>query len=161
MNAIQLLTEQHDELDALFAKLDKAKGSRAKASCFAELADKLAAHATIEEKIFYPAIKSDRTEDKLAESLEEHLSVKRLLADLVALSPSHDAFEPKVKVLKEQLEHHNHKEEENELFPQVRKMLAAEQLDALGGEMMSLYVSLLASSPRLDVASETDAAAPL
>ena len=42
-------------------------------SSSSELADKLAAHAAIEEKLFYPAVMTDDTEDKLLEATEEHL----------------------------------------------------------------------------------------
>ena len=58
------------------------------------------------------------------ESLEEHLSMKRLLADLLALSPADETFQPKCKVLQEQARHH-HKEEEEHLFPKVRQLLDA------------------------------------
>jgi len=49
LNALDLLTEQHAEIDALFEVLERGAGDRQAA--FVELADKLAAHATIEEKL--------------------------------------------------------------------------------------------------------------
>ena len=52
------------------------------ARLLAEVGDELTVHIASEEEIFYPAVRAKRTEDVLLESLEEHLSLKRLLADL-------------------------------------------------------------------------------
>ena len=160
MDAISLLREQHDEVDDLIEKIESAEGDE-KEALFIELADKLAAHATIEEKIFYPAVMAKQTEEILLESVEEHLSVKRVLADLLELSPDDDTFDAKLSVMKEQLEHHAHEEEEDELFPKVKKLLGKDQLEALGGEMASMFQELLAQSPRKNVPAETEEAAPL
>jgi hemerythrin superfamily protein len=161
MNALELLTQQHAEVDALLGKLEKAKDAGKKQTLFTELADKVAAHATIEEKLFYPAVNSKRTEDMLAEAVEEHLSVKRLIADLLDLDPADSAFDAKISVMKEQLEHHAHEEEEGELFPKVKKMMDGEQLESLGEDMESMFMTLMEGSPRLEVPSETEAAAPI
>ncbi len=81
-----------------------------------ELADNLAAHAAIEERIFYPAAYGDNTRDLLEEAVEEHLALKRVIADLIKMGPSDDYFDAKIAVLKEQVAHHV-EEEEKELFP--------------------------------------------
>ena len=160
MDALSLLTEQHEEVDDLIEKIESADGDE-KEALFTELADKVAAHATVEEKIFYPAVMAKQTEDILLESVEEHLSVKRVLADLLELSPDDDKFDAKLSVMKEQLEHHAHEEEEGELFPKVKKLLSKDELEALGGEMVAMFEELLAKSPRKNVPAETGAAAPL
>ncbi len=161
MNAIELLMEQHKEVDALIAKLEKAEDSDTKQELFDELADKVAAHATIEEKLFYPAVNAKRTEELLAESVEEHLAIKRVIADLLEMDPDDAQFDAKISVMKEQLEHHAHDEEEGELFPKVRKALDKDTLEALGGEMLAMFETLMEGEPRLSVPSETDAAAPI
>jgi hemerythrin superfamily protein len=161
MNAIDLLVEQHDEVEALFDELESATSPERKAELFARLADNLAAHAKIEEAIFYPAVREKQTEAILLESTEEHLSIKRLLADLLELDPGDDRFDAKLEVMKEQVDHHAREEEEGELFPKVRKLLDSNELDGLGGEMLSLFESLLEQQPRSLVPAETDAAAPL
>lgn len=159
MNAIQLLTMQHDEVDALIAKLEKSKDSKVKRETFATLADNLAAHVAIEEKLFYPAVVAKKTEEMLHEAVEEHLAVKRLLADMLALSVTDDQFEAKLSVMKEGLEHHNHKEEEGELFPEVRTLLSSEELIALGSEMLAMFEQLMTSDPRKQIPEETTRAA--
>jgi hemerythrin superfamily protein len=161
MDAISLLSEQHDEVDELIERLEASDDADDKQAIFTELADKVAAHATIEEKIFYPAVMAKQTEDILLESVEEHLAVKRVLADLLKLSPDDEQFDAKLSVMKEQLEHHAHEEEEGELFPKVRKLLGKDELEALGGEMASMFEELMTRSPRKNVPGETGAAAPL
>jgi hemerythrin superfamily protein len=159
MNAIELLVTQHRRMEAALKSLLEIDGDR-RARLFGETADELISHVLIEEEHFYPAVRARRTEDILLESLEEHLSLKRLVADLVALSADDPRFEPKVHVLKEQAEHH-HREEEEKLFPKVAKMLSAEELDALGASMASAQAALLVGHPReRAVAQAADAAPP-
>src|SRR3982751_5852381 len=130
MNAIDLLKKQHEEAKELLSALEEAEVEE-KEELFEKLADALAMHAAIEEKHFYPATKDDRTEELLQEAVEEHLSVKRLIADLLEMSPADAQFDAKVKVLREQVEHHI-EEEEGELFPKVKKAHEAQELDDLG-----------------------------
>jgi nucleotide-binding universal stress UspA family protein len=106
-------------------------------------------------------VKARRTEDILLESLEEHLSLKRLIADLLALAPSERTFEAKFKVLKEQAEH-QHKEEEEHLFPKVRTLLDASEREELGSEMLAHQEQLRQEGePRANVLHDTAAAARL
>ena len=160
MNAIELLKTQHQEVKKLFKKIEKAEGDE-KLDLFEQLADDLAVHATIEEKHFYPATRSARTEELLQEAVEEHLSVKRIIADLLEMSPDDAQFDAKVTVLEEQVEHHV-EEEETELFPKVQKMLKAEELEDLGVVMEDMAEELKAGgAPRQQVPAETGSAAPL
>lgn len=161
MNAVELLIDQHRQIESRMREWMSSDDAARRAVLFAEVGDHLTVHMASEERVFYPAVKAARTEDVLLESLEEHLSLKRLLADLVALDVGDKTFEPKFEVLKEQTEHH-HREEEDDLFPKVRRMLDGARLDALGDEMLALQKSLRrAGDPREAVAEQTDRAAPL
>jgi len=159
MGAIEMLKKQHREVEKLFAKFDALGDAAAKSKqrVFNEIADALAMHATIEEKHFYPAVKAKRTEDILLEALEEHLSVKRIIADLLKLEPGDDTFDAKVKVLKEQVEHHV-EEEETDLFPKVKKLLTAAELATLQTQMEATWHVLERGQPRNAVPRETEAA---
>ena len=161
MNAIALLKAQHKEVDELLEAIEKGRSMDLKKSRFEELANKLAAHAAIEERIFYPAVMAKQTEEILLESVEEHLSIKRVLADMLELDVDDDQFDAKLSVMKEQLEHHAHEEEEKELFPKVQKAFEKEELEALGGEMLTLFEELMEGQPSRAVPGETDQAAPL
>jgi len=158
-NAIDLLIEQHRQLESLLATLLHAAENE-RAPALARAADLLMSHVTVEEKYFYPAVHARRTEGILLESLEEHLSLKRIVADLLALAVDDVHFEPKSHVLKEQCEHH-HKEEEEHLFPKVRAILDPTQLAKLGHEMQLAQRSLLEHEARELAAGETSEAAPL
>ena len=161
MDAVDLLVRQHREMEARMDEVLSASDDTAVKTLFNQVADLLTVHIASEEEVFYPAVKAKRTEDTLLESLEEHLSLKRLLADLLALEPSDATFEPKFKVLKEQAEHH-HEEEEEHLFPKVVKLIDSNQREALGAEMAALQRHLDAEGdPRESVSGQTDAAAPL
>jgi hemerythrin superfamily protein len=161
MNAVDLLIDQHHQIESRMRQLLAAEQRAERAKLFTRVGDHLTVHIASEEQVFYPAVKAARTEDVLLESLEEHLSLKRLLADLVAMNADDETFEPKFEVLREQTEHH-HREEEDDLFPKVRRMLDERRLGALGDEMLALQKSLRrAGDPRETVVDETDRAAPL
>lgn len=162
MNALDLLKKQHEEVSKLFKKYDKLgeDAGEEKQELFEQIADRLAAHATIEEKFFYPSIKSEGTEDIVREALEEHLSVKRLISDLLDMEPDDEAFDAKIQVLREQIEHHV-EEEEDDMFKKVRKECSKEQLEDLGLQMEDEYEELMDREPRLQVPEETGSAAPL
>jgi len=160
VDGIALLKTQHQEVKGLFKRLEKAEEDENQ-DLFEQLADALAVHAAIEEKHFYPATKNARTEELLQEAVEEHLSAKRLIADLMEMSPEDPQFDAKVAVLEEQIEHHV-EEEEKELFPKVRKMIGKEELEDLGMVREDMAEELKASgAPRGSVPAETGSAAPL
>jgi len=161
MNAVDLLVSQHRRLEASLQHVLEVEDHDTRARRFAEVGDLLTVHIASEEELFYPAVRARRTEGILLESLEEHLSLKRLLSDLLALSPAEQTFEPKFKVLKEQSEHHHEEEEEN-LFPKVRQLLDDAELEALGTRMAGLQQRLQnEGEPREAVSEQTEKAAPL
>jgi hemerythrin superfamily protein len=161
MNAIELLMSQHRDVEKLFAALPAAKTAKQAQQIFVELADALAIHATIEEQVFYPESRQTRTQELLLDSVEEHLSVKRLLADLLHVEPGDPSFAAKCRVLEDQVQHHVEKEE-TELFPEVRRLLDDDVLEELGDKMEAIAAQLQAeSTPRVRITEETAAAAPL
>lgn len=161
MNAVDLLISQHRELEARMNKTKEAQDPATIDRLLAQVGDHLAVHLASEEELFYPAVRARRTEDILLESLEEHLSLKRLLADLLQLRPDERTFEAKFKVLAEQTVHH-HKEEEEDLFPKVRKLVEPAQLEELGLRMKEMQDTMQsAGRPRDGVVDETGKAAEL
>ncbi len=163
MNAIKFLEQQHRQVEELFEKFEKASdgAKKTRQQLCKQISDQLAIHAEIEEKIFYTATKDARTEELLHEAVEEHLSAKRIIADLVEQEPEDEVLEAKMKVLKEQVEHHVD-EEEKELFPKVKKLLDAERLEELGEEMQEMAEELMdEGDARMEVPGQTDSAAPI
>lgn len=124
-DAIKLLTADHREVKALFQQYQEMVDHEAENQEKQEIADQiclmLTVHAQIEEELFYPAAKEAIKEpDLVNEANVEHASAKDLIAQIQESDPSDEMYDAKVKVLGEYIDHHV-KEEEGELFPQVRK----------------------------------------
>ena len=161
MNAIEMLKKQHREVAKLFERFEQAKSADGRQQLFEQIADKLAIHATIEERHFYPSVRNKATDDLLLESVEEHLEMKRVIADLLRLDADDENFTAKVKVLQEDVEHHVH-EEETELFPKVAQSIDEEILEAIAAQMEETQSELLdEGNPRDAIPEETDEAAPI
>lgn len=140
-DAIALLKEDHRTVEKLFKDFEEAKGDGRKETLARRICLELTIHTKIEEEIFYPACEGKIEEDLLKEAYVEHDAAKLLMAEIEAGNgQSDDFFDAKVQVLGEQIEHHV-KEEETELFPQVRK--ADLDLDALGEQLAERKKELL------------------
>ena len=140
-DAIALLKDDHRAVEKLFKDFEAAKGEGRKETLARRICLELTIHTKIEEEIFYPACEGKIDEDMLKEAYVEHDAAKLLMAEIQAGNgQSDDFFDAKVQVLSEQIEHHV-KEEETELFPQVRK--ADLDLDALGEQLAERKKELL------------------
>ena len=95
MNAIKLLKQQHREVKKLFNEAKDAPPASLR-KLADQISDKLAIHAAIEEHHFYPSAMAEKTEEILRESVEEHLGVKRIIADLLQDDPSDPQFRAKI-----------------------------------------------------------------
>ena len=160
-DALELLRDQHDETLDLFERIEDSADTDERLALFRELADKIAAHSTIEEKLFYPSVMSARTNKLLVEATEEHLAVKRVLADMLELEPSNEHWLAKLIVLRDEFRHHAKDEEEHQLFPIVRKELDADQRAGLGNDLLAMFEDLVEHEPRNQVPNETSRAAEL
>jgi hemerythrin-like domain-containing protein len=163
MNAIQVLKEQHREVETMFKGFERASELERKVELFNALADALALHATIEEKVFYPAVKLKDTEGLLQEAVQEHLQAKQIIAEILEDEENLDAvwMDDRVSTLEESVLHHV-EEEENELFPKVQRLFVREELEQIGEEMERLYVDLMdEEAPRSRIPAEADQPAPL
>jgi hemerythrin-like domain-containing protein len=158
MNAITLLKKQHQEVRDLFARYDAADSSNEKEAIIQDLADNVAAHMTIEEQMFYPTVFESADEAMHTRSVEEHATVKRILADLLSMSPDDNDYDDKVTMLQEHIEVHV-EEEESETFKLARKELSAEALKQLGEEMKMLFDEEMANNPS-DALSQQNMATP-
>lgn len=134
-DAVALLKEDHRTLEDLFEQFAKASGDGRKRKLATEICTELSIHAQIEEEIFYPACEGKVEEDLLKEAFVEHDGAKLLIAEIIAGEPSDDFYDAKVKVLKEEIEHHVQEEEKRMegLFSQARK--AELDMDALGQQL--------------------------
>ncbi|MGZ8288785.1 MAG: hemerythrin domain-containing protein [Telluria sp.] len=143
MDAIALLTEDHEKVKAMFEQYESL-GDRAhttKQKLAMQICTELTKHATAEEEIFYPAVReaSKENEDLVDEATVEHASAKDLIAQIMSMDSTEELYDAKVKVLGELIDHHV-QEEEGEMFPKARKakldlMALGEQLQARKDEI--------------------------
>ena len=139
-DAIRVLTEDHRQVEELFVRFEKTGDGahKRRQDLVQRITEALSVHASIEEEIFYPAVRrfvADAGDDVL-EALEEHHLVKLTLAELEVMDPGHERYAAKVTVLIENVRHHV-EEEEGQLFPAVRKSLDTAQLREIGGELLA------------------------
>jgi hemerythrin superfamily protein len=133
MHALTLLKTDHRKVEELFEQIEKTDSKAKKQQVMKKIITELSVHASIEEQLFYPVVRESikSEEETVLEALEEHHVVKWLLAELEKMTPSDERFDAKVKVLKEIVQHHV-EEEENEIFPKVRKHMDRKMMNDMG-----------------------------
>lgn len=136
MDAISLLTADHNRVRGLFARFQAAHEAEVTAEMTelaAKIIEELDVHTRIEEEIFYPTVGQvdDELHESVTEGVEEHHVAKTLIQELRGLTPGDDTWAAKMKVLIESVEHHAG-EEESELFPETRKAFDEAALQSLG-----------------------------
>ena len=116
-----LLKKDHAKVKDMFDQFEQAKDSRTKARLIQETLRELDVHATVEERLIYPAIREEiDAEDIMDEALEEHHVAHVLINELKRMTPSDERYEAKFTVLGENIKHHV-KEEEGTMFPEAEK----------------------------------------
>ena len=139
MDAIALLTADHNRVKGLFSLFKSAKEADDSAR-MQQVADRifenLDVHASIEESTFYPraSAASEKVQELVNEGVEEHNVVKNLISECRSIEGGSETWVAKVTVLIENVEHHA-EEEESEMFPKVRSALGAEGLKELGEQL--------------------------
>ncbi len=133
--ATDLLVHQHRLVEELFERLESPKKDFDKT--LRKLADDLSAHISIEEQLFYPAVRKLNPE-LILEGLEEHAMGRFALQRLLGTRASNQSLKARLKALKELMTNHHH-EEERDLFPKVRRAMPNAVLDKLGAKMLKLF----------------------
>jgi hypothetical protein len=132
LNAVALLKADHRAVEELFEKYQNAHGHEQKAKIARQICLELLMHSTIEEEIFYPAVRGEIEDDTLDRAYVEHDGAKLLIAELLEGDPGDEFYDAKVKVLSEEILHHVHEEEKRNdgMFTQARD--AGVDLEELG-----------------------------
>jgi hemerythrin superfamily protein len=120
-DAIAMLKADHKKVSDLFEQFDKTRSATRKKAIVAEICTELTVHTTLEEEIFYPAVKAALKDKELVpEANVEHASVKDLIAQVEGVEPDGEMYDARVRVMGEFVKHHV-KEEQNEMFPKAQK----------------------------------------
>ncbi|HZN43490.1 MAG TPA: hemerythrin domain-containing protein [Actinomycetota bacterium] len=146
MDAITLLKDDHDRLKKLLNELDATteRGVKTREQLLGRVKDELTVHESIEEEIFYPALKEHpKTKEITLEAYEEHHVVDMVMKEIEGLPFDDERWGAKFTVMKENIEHHI-EEEEGQMFKQARQVFEEEELEALGERMAARKEQLAA-----------------
>ncbi len=140
-NAIVSLKADHKKVKDLFKKFESARDRRVKRTIVAEALEELGIHATLEEELFYPAVRAaiKDKEGMMEEADEEHHVAKVLIAELEGMNGTESHYDAKFTVLAENVRHHI-KEEEGEMLPKAQKTRI--DFTALGEQMLERKAAL-------------------
>jgi hemerythrin superfamily protein len=134
MDLFELIEAAHRKVETIFSEIEKTNGSKKLDQYFNQLYKELNVHAQTEELTLYPAMRDhDDIKELVNEAEEEHTEVKVLLEQMKSLDVTSSEFKEKISTLKEAVQHHV-QEEENEVFPKVRKSMSDEELKQLAKE---------------------------
>ena len=116
-----MLKQDHKEVTGMLEQAIESKDP----SQFPKVKKMLEVHMEGEEKFFYPILRNKDKEGML-EAYEEHSVGKRLLSEIEGTQRGNERCIPRIKVLKEVLDHHI-EEEESEIFDEAREILNDQQ----------------------------------
>jgi hemerythrin-like domain-containing protein len=122
-DAIALLKQDHRAVEALFKQFENSDDESEQSELATRVCNMLKVHTQIEEELFYPQAKDaldDEDDEMVYEAEIEHGSAKELIGKLEGMTPEDEHFKATFTVLSEYVKHHV-KEEENELFPSLRR----------------------------------------
>lgn len=154
MDALSLLSEDHQKVKKLMAEIEKTteRGVKTRETLFGKLLTELTIHEQIEEQIFYPEVKDRATtkqlEELVTEPYEEHHFVDTVKAEIQDTPLDAEEWAAKFKVMKENVEHHAFEEEEGKMFPKVRKAFSKTELEDMGTRMAELKQQLMENIPQ-------------
>jgi len=107
------------------------------------ICDALEIHATLEEEIFYPAMRNiDNGEPVLLKSVPEHNEMRRLIGELRATPATDVRHEQLLHELMRDVIHHV-ADEETVLLPHAERLLGKDRLSELGVAMTKRRVELV------------------
>ena len=150
-DAISLLKADHRKVEGLFERYEKSRSKSVKAELAREIGLELSVHMTIEEELFYPAIKGTVEEEIYNEAYVEHDGAKVLIAEILSGAPDHDFYDAKVKVLSEMIKHHVKEEEQRGgMFAQAKDDGDVD-LAELGAAMAARKIALAAQMKSVGV----------
>jgi hemerythrin superfamily protein len=138
MDVIELLSDQHRQVESLFEQFQRATDAGIKASIARDIIVLLSKHSGVEEVDVYPVIKREVGEAAAGSLTHEHQELKQILADIEGAEPGSADFDQKVAKARLAVQEHV-AEEEGQVFPLLRQRVSAERLDGLAEAVMARW----------------------
>src|SRR5262245_11952802 len=143
MNGIDILKKDHRLVEQLFAEFLQAEDSQEERErIFQQIERELSAHTEAEEKVFYPAVQAE-IPDQVDEALQEHMTVSKLLAELLEMEFDDEEFDSKfVAMMKVVQQHVEEEEREGGMMDVAERTLGKELLDAMGKHIEAIKLDI-------------------
>ncbi len=147
LDAIEILLQDHREVEALFRDFEHARkaGGAVTAQLISDACDELIIHDKLETDIFYPAVReaadTEEIEDLLDDAEDDHDDTLELIEAIEDLDADDTTRDAQFAALAEQVTRHVGEEESN-LFPHVRNLKSID-LIALAAEMKARRCELM------------------
>ena len=133
----------HSHVMTTFHQYTKDKRPSVKKALAETICDALEIHATLEEEIFYPAMRPKAHDQKVMEKSEpEHDEMRRVIAELRRTDPASPRHDELVFELMRDVVHHV-ADEETVLLPEAEQTMSREQLSDLGVQMTKRRMQLV------------------
>lgn len=154
MDPTKMLEADHRDMEDLFARIKKTEGKE-RMSLIEELQTSLLAHMELEEQVLYPKMKPVTGKDDITEGKTEHDLARRDLEEVMKLAPDGLGIGGAIEALEAGIAHHV-EEEEDEVFPKLRK--DGKVLDDMATPFMTKRMELGMSmdAPKLSAAFNKD-----
>lgn len=125
---VEALTAEHELALAIFDKIEATDDSQThqRTALLGKLKYALTKHALEEENVIYPALRNAESRAEADDLDGEHAEVKTYLYELENLEKDSPVWLTRVRLFRAMIEKHM-REEENEIFPQLRDRLSDEE----------------------------------
>lgn len=137
MDALEILKVEHGKITALFEQMRKTGDSTERRDLYAQAREAIVAHNQLEAVILYPALAKQNAFQVLLEAAHsEHDEIRSLLSKLDVATDTEETIDLSESLMTV-FESHV-REEESELYYQVRRSLEGRTLVVLGDRMIAL-----------------------
>jgi len=132
MGAIELLIEQHQEVEDLFQQFKE--GDEDRIELIGQIAEALTLHAALEEQYVYPLLQKNGMQEDFDRSVEEHAEVKQIISQLLKMKQTDEQLEMVMDQLISNVRLHVGVEERT-VLPRIEAAVTAELLEETAEEM--------------------------
>lgn len=138
MNIVELLSDQHRQVESLFDQFELAPDPATKARLARDVIVLLSKHSGVEEMDVYPVVKNEISDGFAASLTHEHQDLKEILADIEKSEPGSADFDLKMAKARATVQQHV-MEEEGQVFKLMEQRLTLDRLDQLAETVMSKW----------------------
>ena len=138
MDAIEMLSGEHRDVDKLFDRYGTCDSAAERHTLVEMLGRDLSQHAALEEEMLYPLMTRLAPDVDLGiqRRMHIHVGIKRTLIDLSRASADEKAAHRVMGALQEQVREHA-QTDESELLPRLRDLIDQQACDELGAVLVA------------------------